>query len=299
MDFYKNKINTEFRVGVFTIIGILILALSYSWFTDVFTNKKHTNIEASFTNAGNIENGCDVTILGVKRGKVSGIRIEDNLVILSLKVALEEALLEGTRFIINEVDMMGDVQVEIIPGSGKQTLVLENIQNGEVKHGMTALMSEMGTVVKDLKMIIGSIGAEDGILNGAKAFIDTSLNFVEELKDSFNRNSQNIDQLITESAEVSKQLSELVERNEENITSGLDNLVLTMAEINRVLVDVKETSQSYRNLSEKALEDSSTVNRLLSEEDLYFDLRRSVIRVDSLLQDIQENPKKYFKFSVF
>lgn len=98
MDFHKNKLNTEFKVGIFTIVGILILAVSYAWFTEYVTSKKYTEIKLRFSNAGNIEKGNDVTILGVKRGRVDDIKVANDHVLISLKVILEDQLLKKQSF---------------------------------------------------------------------------------------------------------------------------------------------------------------------------------------------------------
>ncbi|KQC03010.1 MAG: hypothetical protein APR54_09760 [Candidatus Cloacimonas sp. SDB] len=299
MDFYKNKITTEFKVGIFTLIGILILFLSYAWFTEFINKSKYTEIMVRFTNAGNIEKGSDVTILGVKRGKVSDLKIERDSVILTVKVLLEEPLFENTDFIINEVGLMGDIQVEIKPGGGDKPLDLSSVQQGKRKPGMSALISEMSDVVMDLKIVIRELNRNDGILHTGRSIIDTSLIFVTELKYFFEHNSDNLAELSLKSAEVVTQLTEIINRNEANIDQGFDSMVQIMAEISLTLEELNRTSQSVRNLTDKVSSDSSTVNRLLSEEDLYFNLQRTVTRMDSLLLDIKKNPKKYFKFSVF
>jgi phospholipid/cholesterol/gamma-HCH transport system substrate-binding protein len=299
MDFYKNKVTTEFKVGIFTLVGILILFLSYAWFTEYINKNKYTEIVVRFTNAGNIEKGSDVTIMGVKSGKVSDLRIERNSVILILKVLLKDPLFEETDFIINEVDLMGDVQVEIKPGTGNKLLDLSAVHQGKRKPGMASLISEMSEVVMDLKIVIRELNKNDGMLNTGRSIMDSSLIFVTELKDFFQNNSENLAELTVKSAEVVSQLAEIINRNETNINQGFDSMVKIMAEINLTLEELNKTSQSVRNLTEKVSTDSSTVNRLLSEEDLYFTLQKTVARMDSLLLDIKENPKKYFKFSVF
>ncbi len=74
---------------------------------------------------------------------------------------------------------------------------------------------------------------------------------------------------------------------------------MTLDDLTLVLDEINKTSGSIRTLTEKVMQDDSTVNRLITEEDLYLDLQKTISRMDSLLLDIQENPKRYFKFSVF
>jgi len=299
MDFYKDKLNTEFKVGIFTIVGILILVFSYTWLTEFIESKKYTEVQVRFENAGNIEKGSDVTILGVKSGRIGNIQIEKSSVILTLKVLVKDCLCEGSKFIINEVDLMGDVQVEIKPGTSKIPLDLAVIHQGQVKHGMSTLISELSSVVLDLKKVLNVISNEDGIINETRSIIDTSLVFISDLKNSFERNSNNIDELISKSAAVAVQLSEIIAQNDENITEGLSAIVQIVEEVKTSLGELNEASKSIRTLTEKVSTENSTVNRLISEDDLYLNLQKTITKMDSLLQDIQDDPKKYFKFSVF
>jgi len=299
MDFYKDKLKTEFKVGIFTIAGILILIFSYTWLTEIIESNKYTEIQVSFENAGNIEKGSDVTILGVKSGRVGDIRIDKSQVILTLKVLLEDSLYEGSEFTINEVDLMGDVQVEIKPGISEVPLDLMQIHPGNIKYGMSTLISELSGVVLDLKKVLAVIGDEDGIISDARSIMDTSLEFVTELRVSYENNSENFDKLILKSAEVAEQLSVIIDQNDEHINEGFKSIVQVVEEIKVTLQELDETSKSIRRLSEKVSNENSTVNRLISEDDLYLDLHKTITKMDSLLQDIQDDPKKYFKFSVF
>jgi len=299
MDFYKDKLKTEFKVGIFTIAGILILIFSYTWLTEIIESNKYTEIQVSFENAGNIEKGSDVTILGVKSGRVGDIRIDKFQVILTLKVLLEDSLYEGSEFTINEVDLMGDVQVEIKPGISEVPLDLMQIHPGNIKYGMSTLISELSGVVLDLKKVLAVIGDEDGIISDARSIMDTSLEFVTELRVSYENNSENFDKLILKSAEVAEQLSVIIDQNDEHINEGFKSIVQVVEEIKVTLQELDETSKSIRRLSEKVSNENSTVNRLISEDDLYLDLHKTITKMDSLLQDIQDDPKKYFKFSVF
>ena len=73
MKFYKNKKATDFKVGLFTIVGLLILIVCYFWLMEYLGNKDYSHIQVAFDNAGNTEIGSPVTINGVKKGKVEKV----------------------------------------------------------------------------------------------------------------------------------------------------------------------------------------------------------------------------------
>ena len=94
-------------------------------------------------------------------------------------------------------------------------------------------------------------------------------------------------------------INSIIERYE----PGLDN---TIAGIDTSLVEFNTTMRSLDNLAinlneivVQANRDSSTVNKLITEEELYNNLLRSSARLDSLLIDVKENPKKYFSIKLF
>lgn len=194
---------------------------------------------------------------------------------------------------------MGDVQVEIIPGKSNIPLDLKAVHQGRVKAGMGMLISEMSEVVIELKLVLSEFRRDDGMLNNARAVIDTSLQLVSDLKDSFNRNSRSIDNIVAKSAEVSRQISQIITENKDDLNKGFDAVTEITEELKLTLTEFRKTSESIRGLSNKVSSEGSAINRLISEEDLYDNLQQSISRLDSLLQDIEENPKKYFKFSVF
>jgi phospholipid/cholesterol/gamma-HCH transport system substrate-binding protein len=42
-----------------------------------------------------------------------------------------------------------------------------------------------------------------------------------------------------------------------------------------------------------------TAGQIVNDQDLYTDLLNLMTRMNTLVKDLQENPKKYFKFSIF
>ena len=147
MKFYQDKKSAEFKVGLFTLLAIIILVLGYSWFMEVMENRKYIEIKVKFSNAGNIEKGSAVSILGVKKGRVKDISIESDGVTLNLQAELDFPLKKGTEFFIIETDIMGDVQVEIIPGQDNEMLDLSLVHYGFRNQGISGFVSQLGIFV--------------------------------------------------------------------------------------------------------------------------------------------------------
>ena len=298
MKFYQNKKSTEFKVGLFTIIAIVVLAASYMWFTETMQSKNMTIVKVKFHNAGNIEVGSSVTVSGVKKGRVKKIEVAPDGVIIDLQVKIDFPLREGTQFSVIESNMMGDVQVEIIPGFDGENLDLTQVQSGEKRFGLMKLVSELSSVVVDFQTIMDRIAGDENFVMQIDSVIDTTQMVINKINRSLDKNTEEFERLITNANQLTAKLNKLITTNEESISNSMEKSSEVIASINLTLDDIKETSTSIRNITEKMQSDKSSINKLMSEDVLYENLIRSSARLDSLLKDIKENPKRYFNIKI-
>ncbi|MDP8204449.1 MAG: MlaD family protein [Candidatus Tenebribacter mawsonii] len=298
MKFYQNKKNTEFKVGLFTIIAIIIFVASYMWFTETLQNKDMTIVKVQFHNAGNIEVGSSVTVSGVKKGRVKKIEVAQDGVIIDMQVKIDFPLKEGTQFSVIESNLMGDVQVEIIPSSNGSELDLSLIQYGEKRYGLMKLVSELSSVVVDFQVIIDKIAGDGNFVMQLDSVIDTTQMVIGKINKSLDKNTEEFEKLILNANQLTTKLNKLVTSNEESISTSMERSSEVIASINSTLDDIKETSTSIRNITEKMQTENNTINKLVSEDALYENLMRSSTRLDSLLKDIKENPKRYFNIKI-
>ena len=299
MKFYQNKKSIEFKVGLFSIVAIIILVVCYSWFTEILKSHKYTNLKVKFENAGNIELGSTVTIHGVKKGRVKELEIEADGVIIQLQVELEFPLKKGTKFYILESNLMGDVLVEIVPGRQEELLNFDEVQNGETSYGLTKLVSELSEVIFGLQSIMEIITKDGEFVRNLQSIVDTSVVMVNKINSSIDINSGKIDKLITNASNISERLSKLIEENQEDFSSSVSLTSNVLEKLDKNLLEMNEITDNFKMLSQKMLNEESTFNKIISEKELYENLLNTSASLDSLLKDIKKNPKKYFKIKVF
>lgn len=298
MKFYQNKKSTEFKVGLFTIIAIIVLAASYMWFTEALQSKDMTLVKVKFHNAGNVEVGSSVTVSGVKKGRVKKIEVAPDGVILDLQVKIDFPLRDGTQFFVIESNLMGDVQVEIIPSFEGKDLDLTQVQSGEKRFGLMKLVSELSSVVADFQTVIDKIAGDGNFVKQIDSIIDTTQMVINKINRSLDKNTEEFGKLIINANQLTAKLNKLVTTNEESISNSMEKSSEVITSINSTLDDIKATSTSIRNITEKMQSEKSSINKLMSDDELYKNLIRSSARLDSLLKDIKENPKRYFNIKI-
>ena len=299
MKFHENKKKVEFQVGLFTIIGLIILILAYTWFTEVLDSHKYSSLKIRFANAGNLEIGSDVSINGVKKGRVKSIKVQPDGVLIELNIILDFPLQSGTTFQIMESNLMGDVRVEVTPGIERALLDLQEIHSGEQKLGLSGLIAELGGIVYDLGSLLDKISGQENFIDGLLTIVDTTQVVMNNVSSAFSKNAGNIEKLISNSMELTQKISEIVEDNESGISSTIEKSERVFDEVSSTLTEMQKITNNFQQISEKMLDNDSSFNRLVTEKELYDNLLKATVSMDSLLLDIKNNPKKYFKIKVF
>ena len=299
MEFYKDKRVVELKVGLFSIIGILILVLSYSWFTEFTEAKKYTEIKVIFGKASGVEMGSPVTILGIKKGRVNSIELDKEGVQLGLQVILDFPLSEDSQFFIDDTDLMGDAEIEIRPGSSQNQMNYQQLQYGAGQFGMSVIFSEVSEMIVDLKEILDQINQEDGLLKSTKSVIDSSKMLISNINTSYSSSEEDVRMIINNIENLTKDLTQLTAENKDQISDSIAKISQLIDQADKTLKEIEATTSKAGLIADEINEGDGSAQQLLKDKELYDNLKSSAASLDSLLHDIKKDPKKYFKFSVF
>lgn len=298
MKFYKETSSTKFKVGIFTLVAIIILILGYSWLSGVLDYRRFTPISVVFQHSGGIERGSTVNVLGVNRGRVRDITITPEGVFMNLLVQLDEPLYEGTEFIIRETNIMGNMDLEIIPGKGDNELDLSKTHRGETRPGISDLVEKAGFMFDYFYKLTDDI-SDDELLPKIIMLINDSADTVKLLNSMLSENRDELREILINTKELSDMMENIVIENRENISESVLMTNKILKELHDNLEVFVQTGKDLQIIARKAAHQDGSLNKLITEEELYDNLMRSAASLDSLLRDIKEDPKKYFQFKLF
>lgn len=298
MKFYKETKSTKFKVGIFTLIAIIILVLGYSWLSGLLDHRRFTPISVVFEHSGGIERGSSVNVLGVNRGRVRNITITPEGVFMELLVQLDEPLYEDTEFIIRESNIMGNMDLEIIPGKGDRKLDLTKTHHGETRPGISELVEKAGFMFDYLNRITEDI-SDDDLLPRLKMLIDESADTMKLVNAILNENREELRQVLYNTKELTDIVEDMILENRENISESVFLTNELLRELQDNLEIFVQTGKDLQIIARKAAHQDGSLNKLITEEELYDNLMRSAASLDSLLSDIKADPKKYFQFRLF
>jgi phospholipid/cholesterol/gamma-HCH transport system substrate-binding protein len=314
------KYSKEFKIGFLFILAIAILVWGFSFLKNKNILYKERVLIAVYKNVNGLNPSNPVFINGVKVGQVDKVYFDPSLdgdIIVELLFTDKFPVPFNSTARIFSVDLMGSKGVEILLGSGP-----EYAQNGDTLRTdvETSLKDAVNQQILPLKLkaedLLSSIDtmvvAVHGIFNkDALADLNASIKSIRHTFSNLENTTQNLDTLVyVQSNRLASILYNIdmitrnLNNNSDEISRILGNLstlsdTIAHANISGVVQNIDKTFTQLANIMDKVDKGEGTLGQLVNNDQLYRDLEDAVNKLNLLIADIKENPKRYVRVSVF
>jgi phospholipid/cholesterol/gamma-HCH transport system substrate-binding protein len=215
----------ELKVGMFILVGIVILVFIIFSIGDINISKAGYEIIVTFNFAAGLGSSAPVRVAGVGVGRVDGIRVmydeKDKKTYAEVHAWIEEGtkIEKDSTVTINTLGLLGEKYLEILPGTpgspilekgdtiiGKDPVTMEQVTDNLVK-----ITDNVNVIVGRLRKGEGTIGkllTEETVYNNLDTFLGriSSISadfdgFAANLKgfsDKLNSNQGTVQKLLTE-----------------------------------------------------------------------------------------------------
>jgi phospholipid/cholesterol/gamma-HCH transport system substrate-binding protein len=160
------------------------------------------------------------------------------------------------------------------------------------------------------------LGSVDSVINTVKVIlkggqIESSMASIEKATNEFEKVAKNIDTLVrTQRVTLSRTFEHIesitanLDSNSENISKIFGNLAqlsdsLSQANIRQTVNNLDKSLHELQTLLDKINSGEGTLGMLVTDKKLYDNLTSATKNLESLLADLEANPKKYVHFSLF
>jgi len=288
-------ISIEIKVGMVVIAALVILLYGIIWVKGYQFTVGHYDYTALFPQVGSLAVGDPVSVLGVRKGEVKSIKLSADQVSVTMSLASDVELKTDARAAVVNAGLMGERYVEINPGKAGERLDLKKPLQGTYDTGIPEVMAMMGDVLGQVKRLVavmeGTFG-ETGKAEAIRQIIDDLQSTTGKLNAFMEANEAKLSQSADNLSLVAESLHSFIDSN----SAALNETVQNFAEASE---DFKELSAQVHSLTTKISEGQGTLGKVVADDSLYSDLRRTLVNLDSLITDFKEHPKKYVKVSVF
>ena len=298
----KKFFTKEVLIAVTVIISLCVLYFGIEYLKGINRFRPANFYYAKFEKVNGLAVAAPITINGFQVGQVREINYDyksnDISVLLSLNKDLR--IPKGSNVKLS-VDMLGTAQlVMTLADSQEYYNVGDEIPSGTVAGLMDALGDNIMPAVNNLLPKIDSI-----LTNINNILANPALN------NSVGRLDGITADLKASSLELSRLMNHQVPSIMTNVDGITTNLNASSANIKVLSEELKDmplkqtvananaTMENLKQLSENLNNKNSTLGLLMNDKALYQHLDNAVASLDTLLTDIQRNPKRYVTIKVF
>ena len=295
----NSSISTKLKVGLTTLVGLTLLFVGVLWVKEYNPMKKRAAITVEFTDAKGITGGDPVAISGIKVGVVTTVDLSDkNTALVKFTINSQIRLFCDCTFEIQDVGLMGDKMLVIVPGSLEPEIDTGIVQKGIESSSLTDLMIGAGEILEKLNSISTKIDNDLDLKTFTESYEQTFRKVREAVsiyEDIARENRKPLNSSITALEASADDLETFVEDNSGKFGDALESFQRTSEKLSMALDNLDNLATVVDTLSAYIESGEGTLGKLVKSDDLYEELRRTNANIDSFLVDFKKNPGKYTK----
>ena len=296
----------ELKTGIVAVVIIALFVWGYNFLKgqDLFSpNKRHFFIE--YNNINGLDKASDVTINGLKVGKVDAIQFHSDpkkrgSIIVKIILHNNFSFSKNSTAKIYAASLMGGQNLAIIPRYDGEEAKSGDFLVGEIETDFMASISnklspklestliEVDSLVSGFNQVLdynsrkslnrSVVGLESTITDIRKtlAIVNTTLNNSKGNIEALTKNAKKI------TDDFSKVSGDLAQTDLGNTVKQLEK---TLGNVNGLLADIKQGK--------------GTLGKMMSDEKMYNNLTNASKEMEELLREMKLNPKRFVHFSLF
>lgn len=310
------KIRNDVKVGLFFVIGVVILLGLFDFLDSIPFVKKEKLIFTYFDRISELREGNSVKLSGVVVGKVSNVTLENGRVKVFMRVKRDSEVRKDSVASIRSISLLGTNYLSLTFGEGPRAEPYDVLPSVEPTD-LNAIFEKVGSIVnsvdsalgvftsgenEDAKGIISNIESITGDLSDGKGTLgrllkdetlynEITLAFsnISDLSDRLNNGDGTFARMMRDEEFFDLAKGSLINVNK--ITSSLD---LEKGTVGRLLNDEQlydEINEAVRRLNSilaKVDDGKGTVGKLINDDQLYRDSKNTIKKVEKNLDTLED-----------
>ncbi|MDR2585649.1 MAG: MlaD family protein [Prevotellaceae bacterium] len=304
----KLRISKELKAGLI----LLVLAMTMYWLVyflkgrDIFNH--FTSYQIEYQSVDGITQTGPIYIRGLKVGTIKRITYNGQKDLFDVTIQLESRyrIPDNSVAQIYSVDLLGTKAIRINLGNSARILGHNDLISSDIavdlidyigqelpllKEQITGLLTGLDSSVRHLNVILGSQNQANiqtilEELKGTISHFRTLGAWINSETPNMQSIVHNLNQLSTSLAQSSGDI--------QSIASNLASFTDSLSHAN-----ITQTIHDLDLLLNRLQDPQGTFGKLLYTDEIHQNISSLVLRLDSLVWNINQNPKKFLKFSVF
>lgn len=293
--------NKELKVGVFAVLTLVALYYGFYFLKGIDFFSTTTTYYVVYDNANNLAVSNPVKVNGFAIGRVSDIRIlpeKNHKVLVEIDIDSKIRLGDSTKAILDSELLGGNFIVLSIGPVSKPKLKNDTVL-AELAPGMFDLLKNTAEpVATNLQTTLGKFNIVIDNLSRNSQRLDSIFMKLQSTPDILNSTLLNANDKITVVSGNFTDVASNINGTLNDLKPVLKNLAvlsdsLREIELNKTILKTQQTLTSLNQTLGQLKKGDNTMSKLLTEDTLYVNLNRLLLRMDSLVEHINHYPKHF------
>lgn len=285
--------------GIIIFVAFVTVLVAIIWLsTENILFSRDYPVYVKFTEVTGLRDQSPVFMRGYRIGTTKGVQFERDGIIIKTEINKKYQIPKDSKFAVSALNLLGEKALTITPplggGSG------EYVQPDDMVIGENRdIMSIAQTVLMGLKKRIdeNDIGAK---IKQFGESLDRIQSVVKKLDDKMNQlDITKYNEQIISVGDAARQIQEFLQATQPDVTSIAKQGKETMGKVNGALDQFSSLAQKLDSMAAKLNRGEGSAGELLNNKEYVQNLSTTIEQLKSLIEDIEKNPHKYLKFSVF
>lgn len=290
------KVSNEFKIGIATIIAIIVLVLGIQWLKGINTLHQGSFYYIECTNTDGLAISSHVKVNGFTVGQVRAMAYDYKKTGSVIVTINTDASLKIPRDSKVEIapDLLGTADVTIALGSSTEIYQpYDTLAGGDMAPGMldsaTPIMQQILTLMPKLDTLISGMN----VLVKESKMQETLLE-INTLSNHLNTTVNELNRLLR------KDVPELL-HTANSAVADIDTIAnqVKEADVARLLTEATQTLEQCNTVLQQLQSPDNSAGKLLNTSELHDQLSTTILSVDSLVTDIKAHPKRYINIRIF
>ena len=296
------NIATETKVGIFVILGIIVLALFTFRVGKIAVREVGYRLYTHVQSAAGLDKNSPVRIAGVPVGKVEGILLDGSKAKVTLHLPMNVQIPAESKVYVKSAGLLGEKYIEIVPGPGPRLIN----PNGQIEEGgpsvdVDRVLTELSSIGGDIKSVTQSLsqtlGGKEGekslqeIVTGAKQTVENLQNITQTIDRGQGTLGKLVkdDTLYRETKETVVNLNQVVKSIEggEGTLGKLAKDEALYEQTKQMMEEAKNTFASLNQMALKIESGEGTLGKLVNDDSLYTETKETLANLNKVSKQIE------------
>lgn len=283
--------------GGIILLGVLIILLAINWLSKGELLFSHSYILlAEFSEVNGLQKQSPVQLRGYRIGQVKDFMLRREAVVVRLSVDREVQIPAGSTFTVSAVNMIGEKGISITPPDSFG----QYLQEGDTVRGTSQdFLATLNRVANNLSQAVES-GDFQRLMTRLGQSADNVQSILAKLDGKIDQiDVADLNRQVAQIGEAGRQAKVLLASTQPEIMEVTRDSRMTVNKLGQVTDSISTLVASIQGLSDRIATGHGTAAQLLNSDATVNKLNAAIDQLHSLLADVQANPRKYIRLSIF